>query len=249
MIVDPDFADHWKTRMLVDSLDDEAAPVYLIRLWGHCQNRRTSSFESLPTAALKALCRYPGHPNKLESALAASGFVRREGTTLLVCGWDEYNATLIANWANGKKGGRPRKIPTDNPAETHGIPTANPNSKSGNPSETDKSRVDEIREEVIDTQPRANETPTLDQVKAFARSAPMAITEACAIAFHETQESVGWIDKHQRPIVLWRPALQRYASNWNENEKSKSNSSQKGRPAASHRAGEFKETTMNLPTL
>ena len=93
MIVDPDFPDHWKTRMLIDLLGgDEAAPVYLLRLWAHCQNRRKSTFENLPSAALKALCRYPGHPNKLEASLVASGFVRREQDgTLIMCGWGEYN--------------------------------------------------------------------------------------------------------------------------------------------------------------
>lgn len=126
MIVDPDFPDHWKTRMLVDALDgDEAAPVYLLRLWAHCQNRRTAAFDNLPQTALKALCRFPGHSNKLESSLAASGFVRREDQTLIVVGWEEYNASLIANWSNGRKGGRPKithGLSTGIPSETHGEP-------------------------------------------------------------------------------------------------------------------------------
>jgi hypothetical protein len=40
MIVDPDFLDHWRTRMLVDALQDECAPMYIIRVWAHCQQRR-----------------------------------------------------------------------------------------------------------------------------------------------------------------------------------------------------------------
>lgn len=127
--------------MLVDSLDgDEAAPVYLLRLWAHCQNRRTAAFDNLPTAALKALCRFPGHPNKLESGLAVSGFVRREGQTLIVVGWEEYNASLIANWINGKKGGRPAKI-------THGFPVGIPSVTHGEPIREDKIGLDEKREE------------------------------------------------------------------------------------------------------
>lgn len=133
MIVDPDFPDHWKTRMLVDALGgDEAAPVYLLRLWGHCQNRKTASFDSLPSAALKALCRFPGHANKLESSLASSGFIRRDDQVLTVIGWENYNASLIANWTNGKAGGRPRgkkagtpdapKKPMGSPSVTHGEP-------------------------------------------------------------------------------------------------------------------------------
>ena len=72
MIVDPDFCDHWKVRMLVGLLDgDEVAPVYVLRLWAHCQNRRKASFENLPTEAIKALCRYNGDATRfdlLESA-------------------------------------------------------------------------------------------------------------------------------------------------------------------------------------
>lgn len=128
MIVDPDFVDHWKTRILVGLLEDEAAPIYVLRLWAHCQNRKQDQFENLTTAALKALCRYPGHPNKLESSLLSSGFIRREQETLIVCNWAEYNASLIAAWNNGKTGGRPKKNrfknprdnPTVNPAVTHG---------------------------------------------------------------------------------------------------------------------------------
>lgn len=134
MIVDPDFPDHWKTRMLVNLLQDEAAPVYLLRLWAHCQNRKQSEFESLTPEALKALCRFPGHANSLESSLAASGFVRRDDRGyLLVLNWDDYNSGLVANWENGRKGGRPRK------------PIENPNPKSVNPIETDsreKKRLD-----------------------------------------------------------------------------------------------------------
>jgi hypothetical protein len=139
MIVDPDFPDHWKTRMLVDSLDgDEAAPVYLLRLWAHCQNRRTCVFENLPQAALKALCRFPGHANKFESSLAASGFVRREDQSLIVIGWEEYNASLIANWTNGKLGGRPKKEPKPNPPPTNRKPMGNPSASHGEPIREDE---------------------------------------------------------------------------------------------------------------
>jgi hypothetical protein len=107
MIVDPDFTEHWKTRMLVGLLDgDEAAPVYVLRIWAHCQNRRQSIFQDLHSEALKALCRFPGPANKLESSLSASGFIRRHGKNLEVLNWSEYNASLIAAWVNGSKGGR-----------------------------------------------------------------------------------------------------------------------------------------------
>ena len=124
MIVDPDFCDHWKTRMLVGLLDgDEAAPVYVLRIWAHCQHRKQGQFDKLPPEALKALCRFPGHSNKLEASLATSGFIRREGDAVVVVNWDEYNAGLIAAWNNGSKGGRPpKKKPLNNPSITQEKP-------------------------------------------------------------------------------------------------------------------------------
>jgi len=110
MIIDPDFPDHWKTRTLVGLLDgDECAPIYVIRLWAHCQNRRKDTFESLTSEALKALCRFPGNANKLESSLVTSGFIRRSEGTLIVLNWAEYNSSLLAAWSNGARGGRPKK--------------------------------------------------------------------------------------------------------------------------------------------
>jgi hypothetical protein len=149
MIVEPGFLDHWKTRMLCDTLADPCAPLYVLRIWEHCQMRRKWVFDVLPSAALKALCRYNGHANQLESALVASGFVRRdEDGSLTALKWDEYNASLVANWDNGAKGGRPPKRgkitqskPTENPSETHGLPMANPPG-------TEKRREEKMREEV-----------------------------------------------------------------------------------------------------
>lgn len=160
MIVDPDFVDHWKTRTLVALLgDDEAAPVYVIRLWAHCQNRKTWVFD-LPTPALKAICRYTGDADKFESAMRECGFVSREGIAVTVVGWDQYNASLIAAWANGNKGGRPRKAHIEDSKKTHGLPTGNP---ADNPAEThgltDKRRVEKIREETSKADARATRLP------------------------------------------------------------------------------------------
>jgi len=155
VIVDPDFLDHWKTRMLVDSLgSDELAPVYIIRLWAHCQQRRMYAFDNLNAAALRAICRYKGDAD-FEAAMTACGYVSRDESGVLeVCGWAEYNATLIANWKNGKLGGRPKKEakpaqkePMANPPETHGIPMANPSLTHGEPIRLDRIREDKKGED------------------------------------------------------------------------------------------------------
>ena len=146
MIVDPDFFDHWKTLVLVEELEgDPAAPLYVLRLWAHCQNRRQSHFTALSDRALKALCRYPGHPKKLVSALSVSGYISMSPNgDLVVNGWDEYNARLLANWENGKKGGRPPngEKPIKNPPETQSKPTGNPTETHQEPIRVDRSRVD-----------------------------------------------------------------------------------------------------------
>lgn len=91
--------------MLVGLLGgDESAPILVLRLWAHCQNRRQSQFENLSANALKALCRFPGSADDLEAALVGAGFVSREGESLIVCNWDQYNASLIAAWKNGGRG-------------------------------------------------------------------------------------------------------------------------------------------------
>jgi hypothetical protein len=139
VIIEPDFVDHWKTRLLVGLLaDDELAPIYLIRLWAHCQQRKSSSFTSLPTAGIKAICHYQGSAETLEEALIGSGFVTRDGVALHVIGWDEYNASLIANWTNGSKGGRPK----NNPPITHGLAMGSPSETHGVTDREDKSRED-----------------------------------------------------------------------------------------------------------
>lgn len=128
MIVDPDFLDHWKTRMLVDALGgDEVAPIYVLRIWAHCQNRRKTQFKPMPNPGLKAMCRYTGDADLLASSLEQSGFIRRfDGDSIEVVGWSEKNAQLLAAWENGAKGGRPKKTqqkPTGNPRKTHSEPS------------------------------------------------------------------------------------------------------------------------------
>lgn len=136
MIVDPDFLDHWRTRMVVDALKDETVPMCILRLWAHCQTRKADRFE-IPTPGLKAQCRFQGDAQQFEAALIDAGFIARDGSSVHVLGWAEQNASLLAAWENGAKGGRPKK-PTGNPMVTHGEPSANPD-------ETDKSREEKKR--------------------------------------------------------------------------------------------------------
>ncbi|MDB6078663.1 MAG: hypothetical protein JWO82_2410 [Akkermansiaceae bacterium] len=147
MIVEPDFLTHWKTQMLVAELGDPAAPLYVIALWAHCQQRRTAQFDQLADNALKAICRYPGDGAKLRAALEVSGFIDPTETGFNVHGWDEVNAKLIANWDNGGKGGRPKKSASVPSGKTQPEPTGNPNQTHRNPQGTDRQeKIEKIEE-------------------------------------------------------------------------------------------------------
>ncbi len=84
MIVDPDFLDHWRTGMVSDALGDTMAPMYILRLWAHCQERKSDTF-TMPTRGLKAQCKFPGDAQVFEAALIDAGFVERDGDTVKVC--------------------------------------------------------------------------------------------------------------------------------------------------------------------
>ena len=165
MIVDPDFLDHWKTQMLIDMLEDQCAPLYLIRLWGHCQNRKEWIFNGLPVHGVKAICRYQGDAEKLENALIQCGFLERECDQVTVVGWEERNATLIANWENGSKGGRPK----GSRSRTDRKPTG---SDRDNPSGTDKSRVDESGVDKPPKSPKGDDVPYQDVVDLYHELLP-----------------------------------------------------------------------------
>ena len=136
MIIQPDFLDHWKTQLLINELDDPMAPLYLIRLWAHCQNRKTNRFERVNQFILKSICKAPHDCKKFEKAMVDAGFVRVEDGFIVAHDWDVVNAYLVNCWDNGKKGGRPKK-------KTHGLTHAKP---TGNPRQTP---AEPIREEKI----------------------------------------------------------------------------------------------------
>jgi len=141
MIVQSDFLDHWKTQMLIDLLDDPCAPIYVIRLWAHCQNRKTHRFPRVNPSVTKAICHAKCDPQLFHDSMIIAGFIRVEGDVMIAHDWDDVNSSLIANWENGKKGGRPSK---KNPSKTHGLTQTKP---THNPSITDKRREEKIREE------------------------------------------------------------------------------------------------------
>jgi hypothetical protein len=157
MLVDPDFLDHWKTRMLSDTLNDPKAPLYVLRIWAHCQVRRSTEF-SMPTEGLRALCQFEGSAETLESAMISSGFIERDGNTIKVPKWAEHNAKLVTAWNNGHKGGRP----TNNPTVTQppvGLTETPVGLTERKPTRLDRTRLDKTREEKIKEDGVSKEKP------------------------------------------------------------------------------------------
>lgn len=121
MIVEIDFLEHWKTRLLVRLLGTEAAPLHVIRLWAHCQSRKTDRFTDWKPAVLASVCRWEGDAQVFWDAMMQT-FCRMEGGDLVAHDWAEANKSLIAAWENGGKGGRPRKRkPMGNPADNQPV--------------------------------------------------------------------------------------------------------------------------------
>jgi hypothetical protein len=132
MIVEPDFPDHWKTKLLVQLTDDAAAPMMLIRLWCHCHARKMCRFEDLTDEALAAICQWKNKPSAWRDALIKSGFlVSEEDGTLYVHDWDIINAKLVANWKNGKETKRRREGATSKPEQSHRQANDKPSASHG----------------------------------------------------------------------------------------------------------------------
>lgn len=104
MIVQPDFFDHWKTKALIELTKRPDSPLWVLRLWAHCQARKDSRFR-LPAIALKAIC---GVPQEIDADtwfahLKSCRFIEGKPDRWTVHGWDEYNASLLARWSNGRQ--------------------------------------------------------------------------------------------------------------------------------------------------
>ena len=217
MIIEPDFLDHWKTRLLMRLLDTDAAPNYVIRLWSHCQTRKTNIFPEWSPVILSSVCRWPGDADAFWSAMLQT-FCRVEDGHLIAHQWDEVNAGLIASWSNGGKGGRPKK-PTANPWVTHGLPTGypqvNPEPNQVNPQLTHGVTDREDREEKIekiqaDKPPSTRfQKPTLEQLNTKAALIGLSATEVDK--FWNYYESNGW-KVGKNPMKSWSAALQNWLS-------------------------------------
>ncbi|MEI6197017.1 MAG: hypothetical protein WCS42_22100 [Verrucomicrobiota bacterium] len=148
MIVQPDFLDHWKTRQLVDLTGDPASPLVIIRLWGFCQTSKRSYFPDMTPAQLASICHWGQRKPACHVALMKVKLVEKlTPKGFAVHQWNEYNAKLLANWENGKLGGRPSKPHENRDSEK---PMGSVGSTQTEPiDETRRDRVDKIENVVL----------------------------------------------------------------------------------------------------
>lgn len=206
MIIEPDFLDHWKTRLLMRLLNTEAAPNYVIRLWSHCQTRKTNKFPEWSPEILASVCRWPGDADQFWSAMMQT-FCRLEDGHLVAHQWDEVNASLIAAWSNGGKGGRPKK-PTGNPRVNPELNPVNPQLTHGVTDRED--REDREEKTKADKPPRVRfQKPTVEELTAEAIKIGLPVTEIDK--FHNYYESNGW-KVGKNPMKSWPAALRNWLS-------------------------------------
>lgn len=170
MIVEPDFLDHWKTRMLARLLKDERAPIYVIRLWAHCQQRKTDRFTGWNPDVLASVCRWDSDGATLWDAMGKT-FLEIDGEDVVVHGWADTNASLISAWENGKRGGRPKAVKAECLK-----PVGNP---PVNPAET--SRVSDREEKIEKTTPKAPKGAEQVGFDEFWNAYPKKVAKPAAI--------------------------------------------------------------------
>jgi len=185
-------------------LDAESAPNYVIRLWSHCQTRKTNKFPEWNPAILASVCRWSGDADQFWSAMMQT-FCRCEDGHVVAHQWDEVNASLIAAWSNGGKGGRPKK-PTGNPRVN---PESNPVNPQITHGVTDREDREENREKTqAPKSPRQRFVkPSLEDVQAQCKEIGLSVSEA--IKFILYYESKGWI-VGKTLMKCWKSALIRW---------------------------------------
>ena len=130
MILATDFFDHWKTKALIELSQHPESPLWVQRLWAHCQMSKSWTF-TLPPLALKSICSVPADisPAKWFGWLVECRFITGTEKKWRVNDWELYNAALVKNWVNG---GKPKKNPATSQAEAKVKPApseAHPNGK------------------------------------------------------------------------------------------------------------------------
>lgn len=153
MIVEPGFLTHWKTRLLCSLLNDPYAHVFVLYFWEHCQQRKQWIFD-VSHKTFASICNYTGDAELFYSAMIQT-FADQTEMGILAHDWDIVNASLVANWTNGKYGvlgkdygklgGRPSITPTKPPKGSKNNPHQTPDRED---------KIEKIREDKREYAPK-----------------------------------------------------------------------------------------------
>ena len=231
MIVEPDFLDHWKTRMLARLLKDERAPIYVIRLWAHCQQRKTDRFTGWNPDVLASVCRWETDGLTLWEAMGKT-FIEIDGENVVVHGWADTNASLISAWENGKRGGRPRAVNTGSSKPTGNPPVI--------PPVTDRvsDREEKRREDREDQTENTHKAPKGDRFMPPTREQLDLEAAKVGLPANEVDAFVGYYGANgwkvgRNPMKSWSHALAGWAARWRErNGHINSSGGRHGQPSA-----------------
>ena len=160
MIVQPDFCEHWKSRLLVEITGDESSLIAVLRLWSHCQHSRRSEFPEMTPAQLASVCHWGDRKPACHVALVKAGFVEKlTPKGFAAHQWSQHNAQLLQKWQAGQKGGRPPTSEKANEKADSEKPTDNrplTGTKPDRPDQTRPEEIDKIRPDQTDQTPASS---------------------------------------------------------------------------------------------
>ncbi len=203
------FFTHRKTARLRAKLGDDA--LWLVpRLWCYAaENQPDGDFSKYEPAELALLIGYNKDASRMLEALQQAEFL--EG--MKIHGWDEHNGYHAVFSDRAKKAAKARWAGNEKKGqERKGKETSNASSMA-----TPKKGI-----------------WTLVEIEASGATTG-AGKEVCK-AFFDSMESVGWVDKHNRPIRSMQAALAIFSRHWTNNlERDKKNGTNKNGSSESTR--------------
>jgi hypothetical protein len=210
MIVSPDFFEHWKTKALIELSHRAESPLWVMRLWAHCQTRQEFRF-NLPAIALKAICSVPSEISAEQwfEWLLRCKFIEGTPKKWTVHGWAEANASLVSRWFNGRQAKTKRKVSGAEAEPKRTASGAEAEPKRKDVSLEDKRREEKRREDREEAEQKTAARP-LDLAETKTFFVAQAATELEAEAFFDFYEASGWKMNTGRPLASWHAAARRW---------------------------------------